>query len=87
MIKSIFKKELEFFLLLAKHPKVENFYCGKKSNLWVWRKSQVFIGNDSYIGNYCHIGVKKLNIGHSTLIHQAFHLLEPNHQYNDRSKN
>ena len=87
MIKSILKRIRIFLLLLAKYrfQKVgKNFYCGK--NLWVWRKSQVFIGNDSYIGNYCHIGVKKLNIGHSTLIASSVSFVGADHQYNDRSK-
>ena len=45
-----------------------------------------FIGNDSYIGNYCHIGVKRLNIGDSTLIASSVSFVGADHQYNDRSK-
>ena len=86
-IKTVLKKVRIFFVLSFKYRfnKVgKNFYCGR--SLWVWRKSEINIGNEVYIGNYCHIGVKKLTIGNSTLIASQVSFIGGDHQYNDRNK-
>ena len=87
LVKILLKKVRIFFILIFKYnfQKVgKNFYCGKR--LWVWRKSQINIGDEVYIGSYCHIAVKKLTIGNSTLIASQVSFVGGDHQYADRSK-
>ena len=62
----------------------KNFYCGK--SLWIWRKAKLTIGDNVYIGNYCHIGVKNLKIGNDTLIASQVSFVGGDHVYNDKNK-
>ena len=87
MIKSILKriKIFYFYFLDTDFKKLEKIFIVVKISGF-GENHRFFIGNDSYIGNYCHIGVKRLNIGDSTLIASSVSFVGADHQYNDRSK-
>ena len=87
-IKHALKKiRIKILLLFKYHIKSvgKNFYCGK--HLWIWKESKLVFGNDVYIGNYCHIAVKELFIGDSTLIASYVSFIGGDHKFDDINMN
>lgn len=75
-------KKLRVFLLLKLKYKLishgNSFYFG--SNLFI-RKNCLQVGNNVYIGNYCHISVKKVFIDDFTMLASHVSIIGGDHKY------
>lgn len=80
-MKKILKQVRIFFLLTFKYSFIsygKDFYCGK--DLFI-RKKCLSVGDNVYIGNKCHISVKRIYLDSFTMLGSSVSIVGGDHKF------